>query len=340
MSKKKVSEMPKTPAESEMRMEACCEFIKENTMKIAEIADQIFEQSMDEAKEIIFDFVRDVMEKEPIHYTWQPDGCPWDSSGEVKEDGYIPFDITIQELLEEYNGQKSPSFTSGMGWLWNRLSDDLDEYVRDYSWQIMYECIENYVNENAHIEGLTDQEMNEAILDSYDDIYDNCYALDLSCAEGMIDRLEAGSIRVSDICDRDAYEEAVKKIEKSKQDRYAAVRRTFLKNQPSDTILERFLDFETKHSKLNNEEIIEFIAADNARMLTMMDIETGSLPLDIQKQCFEFWVYVTDKYEGLYEACMDEWIIGPLVGRIAADYYQKYIESTADTDDIAKENYS
>jgi hypothetical protein len=87
-------------------------------------------------------------DREYYHLNYERQYEPWDNSGtlELLEMGDEEYDDykntkTIGDFLEEYNGQKRPSYMSGHGWFYenyiNDFADELDQKLYDY-------CLEKY----------------------------------------------------------------------------------------------------------------------------------------------------------------------------------------------------
>lgn len=60
---------------------------------------------------------------------------PWDWSGELRKIGCLDFRDyeTVKEFCEEYTGEKTATYMSGMGWRYNTFDEELlDQIIREY----------------------------------------------------------------------------------------------------------------------------------------------------------------------------------------------------------------
>lgn len=64
-------------------------------------------------------------------YEWHDNGCPYDHSGEIWECGYIGLNETLDAFFEEYTGESSATYMSGMGLSYTTYGFDYDSFAEE-----------------------------------------------------------------------------------------------------------------------------------------------------------------------------------------------------------------
>lgn len=100
------------------------------------------EDYLDEVREMVVSIVV-YGEKYDIDYSNDQE---WDHSGETYSTGerFNPDDYDkFEDLLDEYSGEKEPSFMSGCGFFHNRYEKDFEELTRDFIWSVVAEVVKS-----------------------------------------------------------------------------------------------------------------------------------------------------------------------------------------------------
>lgn len=104
-------------------------------MKTEELCKKIDEYILKHKQEIICFVSLQLRENRTkfINYKWEHDGCPYDTSGRIYEDGYIDIaNMSMEKFSEEcYTGKSTATYLSGMGLYWNTYGDELCEWFYD-----------------------------------------------------------------------------------------------------------------------------------------------------------------------------------------------------------------
>lgn len=157
-----------------MNLDMYLNYINSHMADIAKYTDNYFERLKDyiyrELKSEIISYITPV----PTHYEWEWDGCPWDNSGQLREEGKISLDQTVEQfLMEEYTGNKIASYCSGCGFFWLKYKDILEYKVRELSVVLMVKAIKEYLEKEFSCV-LSRQDMDDLwdITDCWNDIYD------------------------------------------------------------------------------------------------------------------------------------------------------------------------
>lgn len=175
------------------------EYIKEHAKEIGEKVNHEMRESIDSIREDLVDTIKAYLEFSPIHYEWQPDGCPYDSSGKIVEKGTVSLDQTVKEFLSnEYTGRTTATFTSGHGLSYDAFGYELSYYTFELAEDFMYNVTKNEL-ELVFPQEINDDMFNEIINYCHDDIFDNCLAIDFFCWEPAIDFVGIGDIKLSEL---------------------------------------------------------------------------------------------------------------------------------------------
>lgn len=178
------------------------EYVDTHTEEIAKKVDIAFEEQKENIKEKIFDWIANCFDENGAcnQYKWYKDYCPWDFSGEVKLDGSVSLEQTIEEFLrDEYTGQWEASYTSHYGKNWKTYGDDLSYATLDIGWDIMLGAIKKAVEEEFKTT-LSDNDMS-CIRDEcdFDSVYDECRANEFFCWEGAVEFVDIRDIELRDL---------------------------------------------------------------------------------------------------------------------------------------------
>ena len=136
-------------------------------------------------------------EKRP-HYTIDYRNCVWDYSGELKENGKIDFEESLEDFFEEHTGRKTPTFASHYGWNYTTIDDDLGDYTRQIASDAIDSIIMEFLN---NILGEDDAEKYyyyDIRDDVWDDFYDNTRASDYFTAVGILRETDLKGVKASD----------------------------------------------------------------------------------------------------------------------------------------------
>lgn len=177
------------------------EFVNNNIEQIAEYVNQSFEQSKEYIRMKLIRLIKAYLVAKPIHYVNEDDGNPYDCSGILVKDGYVSFDQTVTEFLqEEYTGDKEPTYISGMGWHYNTYADDLSYDTINIAYDIMLSVIRRYI-ENEFTVALSDDDFEDikSVCRDFDDIYDNCIASDFFFGEPAVEFCGLSDIKLRDL---------------------------------------------------------------------------------------------------------------------------------------------
>lgn len=123
-------------------------YISEHMKELSDEIEKAFEDKKDTFKKAFIEEIKDALIPVPVHYRWVDDGCPYDHSGELIEDGLIDLDQTLIEfLLFEYSGYKTPTFDSGCGFRYDYYHELIDRYTFDLSFHFTTDIMRNRLNE-------------------------------------------------------------------------------------------------------------------------------------------------------------------------------------------------
>lgn len=111
---------------------------------------KLIQEKIGEYEEDYLDKVREMVvtiivygEKYDIDHSKNPE---WDYSGETYITGerFNPDDYNkLEDLLDEYTGEKEPSFMSGCGFFHDRYEKDFEELTREFIWSVVREVVKS-----------------------------------------------------------------------------------------------------------------------------------------------------------------------------------------------------
>lgn len=156
------------------------EFLKEKREELGRIIDDEFIKQKNEIKEGVLAELKSYLSPVPTHFVWEDDGCPYDHSGIIVEDGVVDLEQTVEDfLMFEYTGTKRPTFVSGSGWHYETYGDFVSQYTFEIGSDIISEKIKGFIEEHfkaALPEKLSKFYDHDAVFDCiYDDLYYECF---------------------------------------------------------------------------------------------------------------------------------------------------------------------
>ena len=178
-------------------------YIEDNNENISKKVNEQFELSKDFIRAKLLREIRDYLSPIPVHYEWAHDGCPYDYSGIIIEDGLVDTDQTISEFLEnEYTGSKEATYISGMGFHHRHYGEDLSYLTLEIAGDIMRSSIRMQLKEAFNCK-LSDTIFSDIMDICHDDIYDNCIAYDFFSHEPAIEFVGIGDRKLSQLIKKD-----------------------------------------------------------------------------------------------------------------------------------------
>lgn len=182
------------------------EFVNNNIEQIAEYVNQSFEQSKEHIRMKLIHLIKDSLMDEPIHYVKKYDRNSYDHSGILVKDGYISFNQTVMDFLqEEYTGNKEPTYgTSGRSWYYTTYMDSLHYVTIDIASDIALSAIRRCI-ENEFTVVLSDDEFDaiKTACRDFDDIYDNCMVFDFFFGGTAVEFCGLSDIKLSELMNTD-----------------------------------------------------------------------------------------------------------------------------------------
>lgn len=195
MSKKKRRQvcMPriltKEEIEREERVQRYVTYIKENTKMLVREVTDIFQAEKEEVAEELLSAIEEEA-RCAIHYKWEDDGCPYDFSGIIVEDGDIDASQSIRSFLEnEKTGVRYPTFQSGCGFAYQNYNEAFSDNTREYAAKlvnrVLKEKLEEYFGST-----ISDNEITDALDRGDDEIYYNTPESDFTTCIGALEFCE------------------------------------------------------------------------------------------------------------------------------------------------------
>lgn len=187
------------------------EYVEHNAKKIALQINEDFERQKDKIREELMTIIENWLSPIPIHYEWEDDGCPYDSSGIIVVDGLITLDQTISEFLaNEYTGYCEATYMSGQGFNYETFGEKLSYETLRIGFDIMICTIKRCLETHFKIK-LTEEDLREiqSSCNEFDDIYDECFTSYFFWYETAIEFAGIGNIKLNEI---DRYHTTDRKI--------------------------------------------------------------------------------------------------------------------------------
>lgn len=180
------------------------EYATANAEDIGKIVNMQFEEAKGVIKAKLIEQIQVYLTPIPTHYKWEYDGCPYDYSGRLVENGTIDLDQTVSDFLEsEYSGNTEATYVSRMGLRYNTYGDELSYETLNIACNIMLSSIHKQLEK--HFEEKISTELFSEIreeCDDFDDIYDNCLAFEFFSYEPAIEFAGIGNIKLSQIINK------------------------------------------------------------------------------------------------------------------------------------------
>lgn len=177
-------------------------YIREHLDEIVKMIDDQFLLSKDFIRAKLIKEIKTYLSPIPVHYEWMYDGCQYDRSGILIEDGYIDINQTISEFLEnEYNGNKTASFMSGCGFFYDTYGNELSYCTFEIAGDILYCTVRRVLEESYHT-NLSDESFEELMDEWHDEIYTNCLAYDFFSYEPVIEFVGIGDIKLFQLIEK------------------------------------------------------------------------------------------------------------------------------------------
>jgi len=186
-----------------------CLFVEDNCQEIAEKVNRTFEERKEELYKELIKILQDTLEDgNLVHYEWSPyseNGEYWDHSGSLQESGKIDLTQTVEDFLEyEYTGNWSPSYESGRGKNYDCYGNSLSYDTNEIGGDVMREVITDVLVKE--FPELSRDDCDDIIFDTFDSIYDNCYARDFFFAEGAYEYVGLSKKSLQEIMEENADE--------------------------------------------------------------------------------------------------------------------------------------
>ena len=92
-------------------------YVNSHVEEIARCVDARFEKNKIQIKSKMVEEIKSYLTPLPVHFEIKRDDNPFDRSGVLVEDGEVILNQTVMEFLQnEYTGNKTATYISGMGW--------------------------------------------------------------------------------------------------------------------------------------------------------------------------------------------------------------------------------
>lgn len=188
----------KKPNEKILR---CAEFINSHADEIVQYVDKVLLDFMPELKDKVLDKIKEYLDPRPKRFDWVDNGDPYDYSGEIRENGYISLNQTLESFLEEYTGAKEATYVSSYGWRYTTYGDEIADFIFPIVCALMkdsvFEFLENKLNST-----FSEDEKQDILFEckDFDLIYDGSLANNFFAYESSQEYLEIdNNLMLSDI---------------------------------------------------------------------------------------------------------------------------------------------
>lgn len=174
-------------------------YVNSHVEEIARCVDARFEKDRIQIKGKIVEEIKSYITPLPVHFEIKRDNNPFDRSGVLVEDGDVTLNQTIMDFLQnEYTGNKTATYMSGMGWSYDTYEDELGYLTLEMSYEIMILTIREHI-ESHYCVKLSDDEFEDIKCACYDfdDIYMDCIANEFCCPLEAIKFVGIGDIKLS-----------------------------------------------------------------------------------------------------------------------------------------------
>ena len=143
----KAERIAKEQREAEIKEKA--EKLMENDSDVIQKIEDLFESKKQDVADIILNEISAIYADRPLHYRWKRGGIPWDSSGELVEDGILSDNISLLDFLEEYTGGWIPTYVSGQGKIYEDYDYEISSETQEAGEKIMAEVLQKYIPDNC-----------------------------------------------------------------------------------------------------------------------------------------------------------------------------------------------
>lgn len=174
-------------------------YVNSHVEEIARCVDARFEKNKIQIKSKMVEEIKSYLTPLPVHFEIKRDDNPFDRSGVLVEDGEVILNQTVMEFLQnEYTGNKTATYISGMGWSYDTYEDELGYFTLEMSYEIMISTIREHI-ESHYCVKLSDDEFEDIKFACYDfdDIYTACIANEFCCSLEAIKFVGIGDIKLS-----------------------------------------------------------------------------------------------------------------------------------------------
>jgi len=174
-----------------------CRYITDNLDKVAARVNKQFESSKKSIKAQILQEIRKYLSPIPVHYEWEYDGCLYDYSGVLKENGYVSLDQSISEFLEkEYSGCTEATYVSHCGLRYLTYGDLLSEFTYGIGEDILQKSVRRLLEEKFETT-IPDELFYDIMDECHDIIFDSCLASEFFTYETPVNFIGIGQLKLS-----------------------------------------------------------------------------------------------------------------------------------------------
>ena len=174
-------------------------YVNSHVEEIARCVDARFEKNKRQIKSKIVKEIKRYITPLPVHFEIKRDNNPFDCSGILVEDGDITLNQTVTDFLQnEYTGNKTATYMSGMGWSYDTYGDELEYLTLEIASEIMLSTIRECI-ESHYCVKFSDDEFEEirCACCEFDDIYMACIANEFFSSLEAIKFVGIGDIKLS-----------------------------------------------------------------------------------------------------------------------------------------------
>lgn len=182
-----------------MDIQQYANYVNSHVEEIARCVDVHFEKNRRQIRSKIVKEIKRYITPLPVHFEIKRDNNPFDCSGVLVEDGNITLNQTVTDFLQnEYTGNKTATYMSGMGWSYDTYEDELGYLTLEIASEIMLSAIRKHI-ESHYCVKLSDDEFEDIRCACYefDDIYMACIANEFFSSLEAIKFVGIGDIKLS-----------------------------------------------------------------------------------------------------------------------------------------------
>lgn len=182
-----------------MNIQQYANYVNSHVEEIAKCVDACFEKNRIQIKSKIVEEIKGYITPLPVHFELKKNDNPFDHSGILVEDGDITLDQTVTDFLQnEYTGNKTATYISGMGWSYDTYEDELGYFTLETGLEIMLSTIRERI-ESHYCVKFSDDEFEDIkfACNDFDDIYTDCIAYEFCAPLEAIEFIGIGDIELS-----------------------------------------------------------------------------------------------------------------------------------------------